>query len=393
MSSVMDRYFSLNRTLLLIVGLWPYQKSKFARLYLFCCFSIVATFILFQLTTFMTSKCTADHIIKICSLSVGIIGFLIKYNSFYVNCDTIKYLMEQFQRIHNDLKDNNEIAILERYGNLAKRYTILYTVGLCCCLSIIISVQLWPDFIDIISSANESRPRRLKISTEYFIDEEKYYYMLLLHVNVALCIGLTVVVATGTMLLTHLQHTCGMFKIASYRIKNAIEIYVQSISLKNKNFVYVSLIDGIHIHQKAMMFSEYLVSKFEMTFMSLIVVGVLTLSLNTFRFFQILTSKFNIEDLLLSTITICFCLVYMFLCNFIGQEIIDHCDYVFVAAYEVQWYITPLYIQKLILFLLLRGNKSFGLNVGGLFVASLQCFAMLANASLSYFIFMYSIRK
>jgi len=49
--------------------------------------------------------------------------------------------------------------------------------------------------------------------------------------------------------------------------------------------------------------------------------------------------------------------------------------YCYRVRYEVQWYITPLHIQKLILFLLLRGNKSFGLNVGGLFVSSLQCFA------------------
>lgn len=45
------------------------------------------------------------------------------------------------------------------------------------------------------------------------------------------------------------------------------------------------------------------------------------------------------------------------------------------CRYEIQWYITPMYVQKFILFLLLRGNKSFGLNVGGLFTSSLQCFA------------------
>jgi len=49
--------------------------------------------------------------------------------------------------------------------------------------------------------------------------------------------------------------------------------------------------------------------------------------------------------------------------------------YCYRVRYEVQWYITPLSIQKLISFLLLRGNKSFGLYVGGLFMSSLQCFA------------------
>ncbi|TGZ31858.1 Uncharacterized protein DBV15_01206 [Temnothorax longispinosus] len=69
------------------------------------------------------------------------------------------------------------------------------------------------------------------------------------------------------------------------------------------------------------------------------------------------------------------CFIYMFLSNFVGQQIIDHNNHVFLTAYKVQWYSTPLPVQKLILFLLQRGNKSFGLHVGGLFIASLECFS------------------
>jgi len=35
--------------------------------------------------------------------------------------------MEQLQRIFNDLKDSNEIAIIERYGRNAKCYTATLT--------------------------------------------------------------------------------------------------------------------------------------------------------------------------------------------------------------------------------------------------------------------------
>lgn len=45
--------------------------------------------------------------------------------------------------------------------------------------------------------------------------------------------------------------------------------------------------------------------------------------------------------------------------------------------YNVQWYIAPLRIQKLILFLLQRGTKAFEhlVVIGGLFVGSLEGFA------------------
>ncbi|XP_024882869.1 uncharacterized protein LOC112461734 [Temnothorax curvispinosus] len=134
-------------------------------------------------------------------------------------------------------------------------------------------------------------------------------------------------------------------------------------------------------------------SRFEICFIFLIVLSVIILSLNTFRLFQILSSStYNTEELPITFISTSISFIYMFLANFIGQEITDHYDLIFATAYEVQWYITPLYIQNFILFLLLRGNKSFSLKFGGLFVASLPFFATLANASLSYFIVIYSTR-
>ncbi|XP_018356162.1 PREDICTED: odorant receptor 43a-like [Trachymyrmex septentrionalis] len=96
---------------------------------------------------------------------------------------------------------------------------------------------------------------------------------------------------------------------------------------------------------------------------------------------------------MLCFVIISICFIYMFMSNLVGQQIIDHNNYIFVTAYKVQWYVTPLPIQRLILILLQRGNKSFGLKVGGLFVASLECFSTLINASVSYFIVMYSMRS
>ncbi|KAL6418173.1 hypothetical protein ACFW04_012298 [Cataglyphis niger] len=84
----------------------------------------------------------------------------------------------------------------------------------------------------------------------------------------------------------------------------------------------------------------------------------------------------------------------MFIINFVGQEIINHNNHVYFTAYNSQWYDAPLHIQKLILFVLLRGRQTYTLNIGGgVFVASLECFATLTKASMSYFTFMYSMEE
>ncbi|XP_039311365.1 uncharacterized protein LOC120359104, partial [Solenopsis invicta] len=117
---------SLNRFLLLLVGLWPYQQSILARLQLILFLGILTSFITFQFTVFVTLKCTTDLIISVFSTALFYTYFAIQYISFSVNSKSIKYLLEQVQHIYNQLTDENEISILEKYGTYAKRYTIFF---------------------------------------------------------------------------------------------------------------------------------------------------------------------------------------------------------------------------------------------------------------------------
>ncbi|XP_067209635.1 odorant receptor 30a-like isoform X2 [Linepithema humile] len=385
-------YFSLNRILLLAIGLWPYQKSKFAQFYSICCFSILITCIIFQFSTFVTSKCTVDLVIQILSPTSAFTGVVIMYNSFYINNETLKSLMEQLQHIYGNLRNNNEIAIVERYGNYAKRYTAALTmVAIIFVTLFVIGVQLWFNFRDVIISTKESQPRHLILRIEYFVNEEKYFYLLQLHMNAAICIITITLVSTKTMFITFFQLVCAMFQIASYRIEQAIQIYtVRGIIQLNENMIYKRIVCAVDIHRKAIMFSEHLISRFERTFLLLIICGVVSLSLNIYCTFQNMSWKYAI-DFAFSLILACSTILYMFLANLIGQQIIDHNNHVFMTAYKIQWYLTPIRIQKMILFLLQRGNKVFGLSIGGLFMGSMEYFATLVNASVSYFTLLYSV--
>ena len=75
-------------------------------------------------------------------------------------------------------------------------------------------VQLWSQLIYVLLSVNVSQPRRLQIATEYFIDQERYFYLLFFHINTVMIAGCVIVGATGTILVACLYHACGMFKIA-----------------------------------------------------------------------------------------------------------------------------------------------------------------------------------
>ncbi|XP_018374332.1 PREDICTED: uncharacterized protein LOC108768420 [Trachymyrmex cornetzi] len=144
--------------------------------------------------------------------------------------------------------------------------------------------SLWLEFIDIVLYTNVSRSHHLQISTEYFIDEQRYFYLLFFHVNATFSIGMIAMLAIGSMGLSWIQHACGMFKVASYRIKRAIHIYTsKDVCTQKEILVYKDLICAVDIHRKSMTFSTCLESTFEISFMFLLVLGVLSMSLNMFR--------------------------------------------------------------------------------------------------------------
>ncbi|XP_011860668.1 PREDICTED: odorant receptor 4-like isoform X2 [Vollenhovia emeryi] len=338
MICIETKYFNLNRVLLLALGLWPYYRSNIVRLQIILCLSLVIGGISFQLARFITTKCTSDLIIEVFSTVTFYSTYIINYNAFWMNMHNVRQLMEKLQQICNELKDENEINIMKQYGNSVKRYT-------------------------------------------FFI------------INVVVCIGATTIAATGTLLRGYFIHACGLFKIASYRIEQAMMIkMVENISTKNEMMVYKEIICAIDIQRKAIKYSQFILSSFEGSFILLISVNVVSLSLNLFGIFRSV-SLGNREAFILHSLMVSVILLYMFLANYTGQEVMDHDNYIYLTAYNIRWYIAPVHIQKLILFILQKNSKAFALHIGKIFVASLECFATLLKASMSYFTFMYSTQQ
>jgi hypothetical protein len=52
-----------------------------------------------------------------------------------------------------------------------------------CIIFILIIVQFWTEILDIVLQMNVSLSRIMPIITEYFVDQEKYFYFILLWTN------------------------------------------------------------------------------------------------------------------------------------------------------------------------------------------------------------------
>ncbi|XP_019885252.1 uncharacterized protein LOC109610510 [Camponotus floridanus] len=140
-----------------------------------------------------------------------------------------------------------------------------------------------------------------------------------------------------------------------------------------------------------MKFSELCVSTFNITFCILALLGVLSLSINIFRFLNAISISKDLEDAVISSGAIIFYLLYMFIANYFGQIITDYNYEIFERVYDTPWYLISIPSRKLILFLMQKTGKEFNLRIGFIIVGKVESFAMLLNSALSYVAVMFSI--
>ncbi|XP_070527999.1 uncharacterized protein [Cardiocondyla obscurior] len=145
----------------------------------------------------------------------------------------------------------------------------------------------------------------------------------------------------------------------SYRIEKAIAInMLKNSSLENEFMMYREIIHAVDIHRKAMKLVPFNNNYINANIIS-----------------EIISYGRDIYDCLFHFLIIIDIFAYVFLFNYAGQEFTDHNEHIFTTVYNVQWYVTPIHVQKLILFLLQRGNKTVSLNFGIVFVLSMELFA------------------
>ncbi|XP_050465909.1 uncharacterized protein LOC126859047 [Cataglyphis hispanica] len=231
------------------------------------------------------------------------------------------------------------------------------------------------------------------------IYQQKYFIPILLHLFVIVLCGLTTVVATETIHMSYMQHACGLFQIANCRIEQVLhKNTIQDItsSAERSLIVCQGIISGVNMYSRANKFVEMLRTSFKWAYFLLLPLGVLSLSINLYRLSQLIMTE-EYYDLIVSILVTIGHFWYMFFCNYVGQEIIDHSGNIFYRTrvtymYNTKWYVAPLKAQKLLLFMMQRSIRHFSYIIGGLFIPSFEGFATLTSMSISYFTVIFSTR-
>ncbi|RLU18117.1 hypothetical protein DMN91_010360 [Ooceraea biroi] len=393
MHAIEERYYQINRIFLKTLGIWPYQHSFLALVQRVLFSTILFTFIIVQLLAFFTMQFSTGLLIRILTFVFPNLFVTVKYCSFAMKADKVKRLIEQIGNDLDLLKGKFEFDIIKKYADNIRIITILAMVFCHFGISCYLTFQLLPLILDVIVPLNVSRSLKLIAITEYFLNREKYVCVMLLHEMLTVYIGVITACSTGLIIMTYILHACALFKIASYRMKHAIQEDV--LAMPNplmEYFLYQRIVDIIFIHRRILQFLTFSISSFMVTFAFLIIIGVTSLSLNLFQLLQLMTVTYDIGEISVIFIFIVFQVNYMFVLNYVGEELQNHGMELFQATYDGLWYAAPLRTQKLLLFIMQKTTVKVTLICGGIFVASLEGFVTLVNAAVSYLTVMYSTR-
>ncbi|XP_019696745.1 uncharacterized protein LOC109503776 isoform X2 [Harpegnathos saltator] len=411
-----QRYYDIYRIMLTKIGLWPYQKPSILQTVFF--FSAYISFILFQLTVFLTTKCDFGDVINIFSYILPSFAYFIFYNCFYFNtnevsttcgfiytgflhrvriscfCEQrgyvkqslfkrqIKQLLEQIKMDWNTVEDS-EMRILEKYAVGSRTISLILVSVLTFGGVVLIIVEMLPVILDVIAPMNVSRPRKITVDFEMFLDQQQYFYVYLIHEIVVVMVGFSTIVATGSLLLAFLTHSCATYKIASILIGNIVTKQTFEIPTDQKTReMYRRITRAVFMQRKAIHVDKW--------FFVLMGTGVLSLSCNLLRFLTAVTVLKEISNAIISSGVVFGHFAIMFIGNFIGQIVTDHSAGMFTAVCNTTWYLAPLPIQKMLLFVMQYSLKANTVMVGGIFIASLEGFSTLVTTSISYFTMLYS---
>ncbi|XP_076239964.1 uncharacterized protein LOC143182665 isoform X2 [Calliopsis andreniformis] len=345
---------------------------------------ILLSSVFVQLAVFITHKYTFELLLKVTGWTFPVLICIIKYISFLISSDYIMYAENWFEDDWNSFASDREHEILLKHGNNGKLVNITFAVTSLVFLSGVLFYAYVPRLLDILFSVNNgTRSFELIILSEYFIDRDKYINVILLHTNICIIVSVCVIIATESLTLIGGYYLCGLLELVSYHVNRVVE--ETACSYLENMLIHDKIKATVKVHYNALELVGYANDNFAMHYMLLLGLGVISSSINLYRASQVLQHTGFSSEILVITVLLLIHFYYMLLLNYVGQQILNQCHNLFVTVFDTEWYMAPLPIQKMLLFVLIRSTKPTCFETGGLVVASLEMFTSIFKASVSYF--------
>ncbi|XP_031773292.1 uncharacterized protein LOC100863813 [Apis florea] len=390
---VFDTHYHSYRTVLKIIGLWPYNNSIYVWIQRLLLFTFFLGNVIFQIVSLLRSKITLRNCTLILSTTCPLIIISLRYVSFIIFFPMIKHLFNHIRMEESIVQDSIETEIRAKYVHDFCHMIEIFLRVTCATFIFYSVLLLYVMILDFVMPFNESRIYILDYFTLFSINRTVYFYILCLNFFFVLIFGLLSVISTESILGLFSYHAGVLFKIISYRIQRNIT-YLTTFNLSSKQIdtKLAELYRVVDIHNQAIQLINILINNSGKQFLMSTLLTVISIAVNLHRLVNAIIAKKDQLEIIVSFIFFVNQLVFMFFCNRSAQILINNSEEFFHELYISVWYFVPLNVQKILLLIMTRSSTTCMFHMFGVFFPCHAGFTTMLSTSFSYFTLMYSIQ-
>ncbi|XP_025152831.1 uncharacterized protein LOC105188849 [Harpegnathos saltator] len=366
--------YKLCRKLLLLSGLWPYDKFRNRLLHMGVIIVCDISIMFVQIANYFVCD-TIQCVFKTLPMNMMTGIVLVKIFTYHFNRQKIKGILEHLHSDWNVLRCEEEFVIMKKYAETGRSYSFYYATSIYSISFIFGCMVLVPRFMDIVSRLNESRPIILPCPANYFVDEEEYFYYIFVHLIIGAFVCITGLVAHDCNFFTFVEHVCGLFEIVGFRFEHSL--YKRNITEKSliefSDNIYVKNIEfSIESHRRALHFAALLENTFCLSF------AVQLLIVTTGMSITLLQLSSELQGDMIEVVRIVPFVIgqlgHLLIYSYEGQKMINHSLELCQKIYNGLWYNIPVKSQRLLLFAMRKTIEPSFVSAGKVYIFCLESF-------------------
>ncbi|XP_017797020.1 PREDICTED: uncharacterized protein LOC108570075 [Habropoda laboriosa] len=138
------------------------------------------------------------------------LGVIVKFASKF----QLKYLLGKIYEDWRAMTSEDEYKIMTKYAEKGIFSVILYILHISLCAALFMCLPFVSPILDILMPLNETRARLFVYPAYYFVDEDKYHYLIVGHMYLVVVMLISVFCACDANYVYAVQHACGLLAIA-----------------------------------------------------------------------------------------------------------------------------------------------------------------------------------
>ncbi|XP_058801043.1 uncharacterized protein LOC131669870 [Phymastichus coffea] len=372
-----NKYWALNRTMMTLIGLWPYQ-NRYAKIF-------IRTFVLLathSILVFLVNKTIIEwgkNFAIVCENIAAFFYFKVVITKYITNCvaeQKLQYLYERITEDWNTFNKEDEQRVLARSASYGRVLTIGYAVFLNICgVGFTLIPTIYPALLDIVLPLNHSREKSLCLQVDYFVDHNVHYYKILFHTVGITFFTVEILSAIDSTYVNCVQHIVGLFGLVDLKLDKAFKLtQIKSRSINEQK--------KIHNYENTVArFVDLLQSTYTKFFFMCMAAVLCELSFGTVALMISTVDYVYFMRLLLAWLGI---ILYLFYISIPGQRVTDASLSISESIFYSGWHEFPLETQKYINFMILRCSVPCQFTAGPLFVMNIENCGIILKTAMSY---------